>query len=134
MPLQVRSRLEEAAAADAELGWHSGRTPRLLPADGGSQPKGVDRSRAGGGEGSALLAVPTANVWAKTELLLHSLAAVRDRFDLLVRQLVAPAVVAVHNLPCDVKRMLCILLACCQWLCWRGLRCSCALIRARASS
>ena len=30
------------------------------------------------------MAVPTANVWDKTELLLHSLAAVSDPFQLLV--------------------------------------------------
>ena len=34
---------------------------------------------------TALLAVPTANVWAKTELLIASLAAVKDKFELLVR-------------------------------------------------
>ncbi len=33
---------------------------------------------------TALLAVPTANVWAKTELLIASLAAVKDKFELLV--------------------------------------------------
>ena len=33
---------------------------------------------------TALLAVPTANVWSKTELLIASLAAVKDKFELLV--------------------------------------------------
>jgi len=33
---------------------------------------------------TALLAVPTANVWARTELLIASLAAVKDKFELLV--------------------------------------------------
>ena len=30
------------------------------------------------------MAVPTANVWAKTQLLLHSLAATSDDFQLMV--------------------------------------------------
>ena len=36
---------------------------------------------------TALLAVPTANIWSKTELLIASLAAVKDKFELLVRPL-----------------------------------------------
>jgi hypothetical protein len=34
---------------------------------------------------TALLAVPTANIWNKTELMIASLAAVKDKFELLVR-------------------------------------------------
>ena len=38
------------------------------------------------------MAVPTANVWAKTQLLLHSLAAMSDDFQLMV------SCVSIHNL------------------------------------
>lgn len=43
-----------------------------------------------------LVALPTANVWDKTELLLHSLAAVRDSFELLV---LPPPLSAPPNVP-----------------------------------
>jgi hypothetical protein len=44
-----------------------------------------DRSkRVGETKRSSLLAVPTANVWAKTELLLQSLTSNSDVFELLV--------------------------------------------------
>ena len=50
---------------------------------------------------TALLAVPTANVWAKTELLIASLAAVKDKFELLVGVDAAyPYSLALRLLPC----------------------------------
>lgn len=79
---QAQKRLEAMAGADAVGGWRQ---------------KGMARTRwrrwtgsatGGGGAGrqwpSALVAVPTANVWSKTELLLHSLAGNSDSFELLV--------------------------------------------------
>lgn len=80
---KVRARLEVAAANDAKLGWHSGRATTAAATavrlKHSSMPHGGDVPST-----TALLAVPTANVWAKTELLLHSLAAAHDNFELLV--------------------------------------------------
>ncbi len=98
--------LEAAAAADAAAGgWHDSqlfssgpegdRDAALLAAGrvGTARPQKAAASRRKGlwrrgrvaeRQPEVLVAVPTANVWDKTELLLHSLAAVSDPFQLLV--------------------------------------------------
>lgn len=108
----------EAAAAEAVTagGWHafqetlpvsdSSRAVRQSPSCGkrpdrdseasrppwstGSPPLSASRDRPSDAppETPPVVAVTTANVWAKTQLMMHSLAAVRDPFELLVITLV----------------------------------------------
>jgi hypothetical protein len=87
--------LNDMAAEDAAHGWRQGGPASL-------QKQRASAMRAGSGSGSrcscaagsrkrkALVAVPTANVWAKTQLLLHSLAATSDAFHLMVNDLSSP--------------------------------------------
>ena len=57
-----------------------------------------DRSkRVGKTKRSSLLAVPTANVWEKTELLLQSLTANSDVFELLVSRPAADVACYTHS-------------------------------------
>jgi hypothetical protein len=77
------------AAGDAARGWREGgqsilaeqRRRRSAAVNINSSGAG---STPGSGKRTALVAVPTANVWPKTQLLLHSLAAISDSFQLLV--------------------------------------------------
>ena len=69
---KVRGEAEAAKAAA---------TARSLTTGQGGAEDGVERVYSQ----TALVAVPTANVWNKTEIMLASLAACRDDFELLVR-------------------------------------------------
>ncbi len=73
--LQARQAIEALSAADATNGWQH--TASVAPGE-------ARGSRQRGRSASALLVVSTADVWPKTELLLHSLQACDDAFDLLV--------------------------------------------------
>jgi hypothetical protein len=82
------------AAEDAGHGWRQGGAAELhdqrrrirAAAAGsiGSTSNSAGRRLAGSRKHKVLVAVPTANVWAKTQLLLHSLAATSDDFQLMV--------------------------------------------------
>lgn len=82
----VRKAFEAAAAVAEEDGWHGYRS--TVRKRTSKSPRGMlpDLRRPPGAVPSItpMLAIPTANIWAKTELLLHSLAVVPDRFELLV--------------------------------------------------
>jgi len=82
---QAQKRLEAMAAADAAGGWRQKGIARTRwKRWTGSAIGGAGSGGAGRQLPSALVAVPTANVWSKTELLLHSLAGNSDSFELLV--------------------------------------------------
>ena len=90
---QVARILVDMAAEDAAHGWRQGgqgtvaeqRRRRAAAANSaGSGRDSMAGSTAGSGKHTALVAVLTANVWPKTQLLLHSLAAISDSFRLLV--------------------------------------------------
>lgn len=91
--LQAASILDAMAAEDAKQGWrHSGRSAMQQARSGSHSSAGggaaaTDGSPGSGGGAHSLVAIPTANVWAKTELLLHSLAGNSDDFEVLVRQM-----------------------------------------------
>ena len=67
----------------------------------------IEKRRQGSKTGSSsLVAVVTANVWNRTELLLQSLTANRDAFEVLVRTTVL--VMLVLQLPLDAARPSCL--------------------------
>lgn len=74
------------SASDTNVGHSSSRSSvdgHHLAEAGGAVERGLTTWQVGQ-PAKVLVAVPTANVWDKTELLLHSLAAVQDPFELLV--------------------------------------------------
>ena len=82
--MQVQDMLEAAAAADTIAGWngrHMSALQSARPAFSLEERAALDQR---GAPMSALFAVTTANVWRKTELLLHSLATIKDSFEILV--------------------------------------------------
>ena len=95
---QVARILNDMAADDAAHGWrHCGpavmqkqRRPQKNAHSCGSACKSKSRGVGSSGKRQALVAVPTANVWAKTQLLLHSLAATSDSFQLMVNRATDP--------------------------------------------
>ena len=83
------------AAEDDAHGWRHGgaalshdqqrRIRAAAASSTGGTSSSANRRLVGSRERKAVVAVPTANVWAKTELLLHSLATISDDFQLMVR-------------------------------------------------
>lgn len=89
-PASLR-RFFESKLISGAFGWAPAATPvptRSQPVTkagvrqpAGSVRKPADKQRS---DAAPMLAVTTANVWKKSELMLHSLAAVKDPFQLLV--------------------------------------------------
>ena len=78
----------DSAAADTAAAEQAAQQDDLI-SEGEAAAGGDGPDDAGGvaapTQQTALLAVPTANIWNKTQLMIASLAAVKDRFELLVR-------------------------------------------------
>ena len=92
----------DSAAADAAGGSREA-AQRPEPSDtgmaaeaGGDAPDDAD-AVAAPTQQTALLAVPTANIWNKTELMIASLAAIKDKFELLVRAVCTRLVNVLHT-------------------------------------
>lgn len=89
MFVQVTRILDAIATEDAARGWRQGgrSVPQQRKRHGNSsrQLRFQNSSTSGGAASTkSLVAIPTANVWEKTQLLLHSLAANSDHFEVMV--------------------------------------------------
>jgi len=82
--VQVRGLLEATAASASIKGWHGRHDPVVMHPSQRHLRRQHHRDPRSMHVPSALFAIPTANVWSKTELLLHSLAVVHDNLEVLV--------------------------------------------------